>query len=340
MTYSGSKLAIYKKGYVISYSGGEDYITIPDFYFVEPPPPPTLGGSVSITGNGRVGATLTADISAVTGNAGTPTYVWERSSTVIGGNSSTYTLTEDDLGYPTISVTLTYSGSEGSVLGYFTDQVKPALMPPATVWMSAAGQPWNILSWSFADDATSYIVYRSDSEESGYDQIGEPTGTSYTDYSAVFGSTYYYKVSKKYNSEESDMSASVQKTTGEGVPVLTLNADYNAYKSIGPNTFVQTNQTDWYAVDVTSGTNLYVHANLQSGLHNTNVWKVLIDAIDKDGTPLDNYEFFAAANRSVHVTTSYNGKVYIKIYTTVTNWGSVGSDSDSYRIKFSTSSSP
>ena len=50
------------------------------------------------------------------------------------------------------------------------------------------------LSWSASDEATGYLVYRSHNAETGFAQIAETTEVSYSDTSAEYGSTYYYKV--------------------------------------------------------------------------------------------------------------------------------------------------
>jgi fibronectin type 3 domain-containing protein len=50
------------------------------------------------------------------------------------------------------------------------------------------------LSWTKADGATKYKVYRSTKKTSGYKAIKTVTGTSYTNKSLKTGTTYYYKL--------------------------------------------------------------------------------------------------------------------------------------------------
>ncbi|MCL2805019.1 MAG: InlB B-repeat-containing protein [Treponema sp.] len=218
-----------------------------------------------------------------------------------------------------------------------------ALKPPANI-RAASGQPWNVISWDSISDASSYKVYRSTSTTGGFNLIGEAANTgwspSYTDNTAVFGTTYFYRVSTVINGEESEQSNHIQKITGEGVVTLTLNGDYTAYKSIGPNTTAYEQQTDWYVIDVTSGTNYFIHGNLNNGMNHGSNWNILINAVDENGELLDfDRGFVGSGNTVLPIPTTYSGKAFIKIFTTVANWGgSVGSDS--YRIKLSTSPLP
>lgn len=97
--------------------------------WVTTPPTPTLDGTVTITSNAAAtnynkfyqGVTLTADVSGVTGGAGSPTaYQWRRNNTPIpgaAGNGNVYTVVVADKNAE-ISVTVTYSNgslTSGSV---------------------------------------------------------------------------------------------------------------------------------------------------------------------------------------------------------------------------------
>ena len=75
---------------------------------------PPLTGTVSITGVPKAGQRLTANISNLGGN-GTISYQWIRNGSVnIGTNSSTYTLTNTDVG-TVITVNITRSENTGSI---------------------------------------------------------------------------------------------------------------------------------------------------------------------------------------------------------------------------------
>ena len=100
-------VAVAKPGYNIS---GSPKTGI-NIYNFSPP----LTGTVGITGTLQTGQTLTA-VTTNLGGAGTITYQWRRGTTVVGTNSSTYTVQSADV-TNTITVTVTRSGNSGSVLG-------------------------------------------------------------------------------------------------------------------------------------------------------------------------------------------------------------------------------
>jgi hypothetical protein len=83
---------------------------------------PTLGGTVSITGTAKIGETLTVNISALTGQAGTLSYQWKAGDGDVGTNQSTYTPEAADVG-KTITVTVSSSGNSGSVTSTATGVV-------------------------------------------------------------------------------------------------------------------------------------------------------------------------------------------------------------------------
>ena len=69
----------------------------------------------------------------------------------------------------------------------------PPLAP--TNLAATAGDSQVALTWTASSLATGYNVKRSTTSGSGYATIGTPSGTSYTDSSAVNTTTYYYVVS-------------------------------------------------------------------------------------------------------------------------------------------------
>jgi len=72
-----------------------------------------LTGSVTITGDAIVGKTLRANITSLSGT-GTVTYQWKAGTDIVGTDSSTYVVTEADIG-KTITVTVTRAGYTGSI---------------------------------------------------------------------------------------------------------------------------------------------------------------------------------------------------------------------------------
>jgi uncharacterized protein (TIGR02145 family)/uncharacterized repeat protein (TIGR02543 family) len=96
--------------------------------------PPSLTGTVAITGTAQVGQTLTAN-TANLGGSGAITYQWTRDGTNIGTNSSTYTVEADDMG-STISVTVTSADNTGSITSNPTATV---ILPPLTGTVTITG---------------------------------------------------------------------------------------------------------------------------------------------------------------------------------------------------------
>jgi outer membrane protein assembly factor BamB len=72
--------------------------------------------------------------------------------------------------------------------------------PPAPTNVSATDGTYTDkvrITWSASSGATSYEVYRATSSGGTKSKIGTPSGTSYDDYSASVGTTYYYWVKAK-----------------------------------------------------------------------------------------------------------------------------------------------
>ncbi|MFV0362426.1 MAG: fibronectin type III domain-containing protein [Suipraeoptans sp.] len=66
---------------------------------------------------------------------------------------------------------------------------------PASITATATGTTTIDVTWTTASNATSYMLYRSTSENGTYDQIGGTiTGTTYNDTNLSPNTTYYYKV--------------------------------------------------------------------------------------------------------------------------------------------------
>ncbi|UIX32240.1 PA14 domain-containing protein [Streptomyces sp. GQFP] len=74
------------------------------------------------------------------------------------------------------------------------DRVAPAV--PAGLAITDRSEADGLrLGWSAAAEATSYRVYRADSESGTYTAVGSTDQLSYQDASATVGTTYYYRVS-------------------------------------------------------------------------------------------------------------------------------------------------
>lgn len=88
------------------------------------------------------------------------------------------------------------------------------------------------LQWleSQAEDVKGYRIWVSDRYEGHYSPIGSVTGTSFIDYDAVNGVTYYYAVSAyDYNDNESELSTEVIYDTPrpEGYGIVLSNYQYS-----------------------------------------------------------------------------------------------------------------
>jgi len=102
--------------------------------------------------------------------------------------------------YPpsTSTVTITGASTTGSGGGTTTPPVttpppSTSTAPGAPTGMTAtAGNASVALKWTAGSGATSYLVGRSTSATSGYNQIAAPTTTSFTDNTVANGTKYYY----------------------------------------------------------------------------------------------------------------------------------------------------
>ncbi len=89
-----------------------------------------------------------------------------------------------------------YAGvsNAGTMIGPAQSAQVPDPTPAAPVLSGTPGPVSASLSWTAVTGATSYNVLRSTTSGSGYVQIANVTGTTYSDASLVFGTTYYYVV--------------------------------------------------------------------------------------------------------------------------------------------------
>ncbi len=108
-----------------SFTGDEtNYYTIPSITATQTINKASMGGTVTVTGEAKVGQVLTANISALT-NTGAPSYQWYRGSSVISGaRAQTYLLTTSDEGN-SIKVIVSADGINytGTIPSSSTDRV-------------------------------------------------------------------------------------------------------------------------------------------------------------------------------------------------------------------------
>ena len=99
-------VAVAKPGYSVS---GSPKTEIPIYCFSPP-----LTGNVGIDGTLKTGQTLTANTTYLGGN-GTITYEWRRGTTVVGTNSSTYTVVAADVSSTNFTLRVTRAGYSGHI---------------------------------------------------------------------------------------------------------------------------------------------------------------------------------------------------------------------------------
>ena len=146
----------------------------------------------------------------------------------------------------------------------FVESVRLLAANPPTGLMAAAGSSEVTLTWTALNGATSYNVKRSTTSGGPYTTIstaGNVTGTSFTDSTAVNGTTYYYVFSAATPYGESVNSAEVSAAAAGCTPPATPTAGYNSplyagmtlnltastvagatYSWTGPNGFTSTSQ--------------------------------------------------------------------------------------------------
>jgi hypothetical protein len=95
---------------------------------------------------------------------------------------------------------------------------EPPIPPTPTGLAAVAGNNQVALTWNTSSGATSYNVKRSTTSGSGYATIASPTTASYTDTTAVNGTTYYYVVSAVNGGGESANSSQVSATPVSPAP--------------------------------------------------------------------------------------------------------------------------
>jgi hypothetical protein len=198
--------------------------------------------SASISGSMNVNQVLTAVRGTVSNSASyTTTYQWRRAGVAIpSANSSTYTLTSDDIGSG-ISVTITVQDESGSA---FATSASTAPMAKLTPTFNA----WSNVSKNFGDSAFSVTapteansVGGTFTYSSGTPSVISVSGTTLTVVgagSSVITATFTPTDSTRYNSATTTMTVTVNK----GSP--TFNAWSNVSKNFGDSAFSVTAPTE------------------------------------------------------------------------------------------------
>ena len=163
------------------------------------------GTDISLTVPSGTPLTAMAPTYTVSPNAtGAPVSGTSRNFT----SPQTYTITAQDLSTKTYTVSVT--------------PVAPPAVP--TNLVATAGSNTVGLTWSAASGATSYNVRRSSISGSSYTLLGTSSTASYTDATAINGSTYYYVVSATNGGGESANSSEAGATPALAASTTTLAA--------------------------------------------------------------------------------------------------------------------
>ncbi len=162
--------------------------------------PYAVKGSISVSGTGAYGNTLTADISglAAAESGATYSYQWNRDGVAIEeATSKSYKIIAEDIGSK-ISVTVS---AKSPFTGTFTSSaISVSLGQPAN--LSVKNTDTGItLSWSKVDGATEYVVYKKSGIS--WSEVATVTTNSYSVGALTSGTTYQYTVSAKRGNIES-----------------------------------------------------------------------------------------------------------------------------------------
>jgi len=152
---------------------------------------PPLGGTVTLTGNAEVGASLTANTTGL-GGTGAISHQWERRvgtasnfTAIAGATGQSYGVTTDDVGH-TLRVVVTRANNSGSVASDPTAIVPEPSLPQLTGSVTITGIPAVVGSTLAANTAglhgtgaTSYQWERRLGTTSNFSPIPGATGSTY-----------------------------------------------------------------------------------------------------------------------------------------------------------------
>ena len=141
------------------------YVTSDEFVITwEAAPVNALTGTVAINGNLKYGETLTANVTG-SNNTGTLSYEWRRNGeTIVGATNSTYTLTQDDIGY-TMSVVVRSSVESGSLVETAASTIDKADGPVAPTGINATACTTNANNNGTLVGITAEMEYKLSSSE-------------------------------------------------------------------------------------------------------------------------------------------------------------------------------
>ena len=260
--------------------------------------PYAVSGTISVSGTGAYGNTLTVDTSALAaGKSGaTYSYQWNRDGVAIDeATSQTYKIIAEDIGTK-ISVTVT---ANSPFIGTFTSSaISVSLGQPSN--LSIKNTDTGItLSWSEVDGATEYAVYKKGTLT--WSEVATVSTNSYSVGALTNGTTYQYTVSAKRGTIESSKDST-------GVKIIYLDKPQN----LTADEYTANQATlSWSAVSNAKSYNIYrgtatgTLTLLASGVTNTEYQ----DTTTKKGTTYG----YAVAAVSGDYTSAQSSRVTIKI---------------------------
>jgi|GEM_PF-2044344 len=157
--------------------------------------------------------------------------------------------------------------------------IAAVLDSPAAVQAASSDYISNEITWTPVTGASGYLVYRSVSIDSGFENIGETGLTAYSDGGLTTGTTYYYQI-KAYTGTGPDMIESAASVTVSAMPApaapVNLKAVSGGYSSInltwtavtgatGYTVYRSTSSSSGFAYLATSAAAGYTNKNLTTG---------------------------------------------------------------------------
>jgi fibronectin type 3 domain-containing protein len=221
-----------------------------------PPPAPT-GLTATAVSSSQINLSWTASSGATSYNI--------KRATVSGGPYTTIATGVTATGFSDVglSASTTYyyvvsavnSGGESANSTQASATTQAGVPAAPTGLTATAGNNQVALSWTASSGATSYNVKRATVSGGPYTTVASPTTASYTDTTAVNGTTYYYVVSAVNTSGESANSTQVSATPTAGAVLLSQSQPVTASSSSGANPAANGNDgsltTRWSASSTT-----------------------------------------------------------------------------------------
>ncbi len=260
--------------------------------------PYAVSGSISVSGTGAYGETLTVDTSALAAgkNGATYSYQWKRNGVAIEeATSKSYKIIAEDIGTK-ISVTVT---ANSPFVGTFnSSEISVSLGQPTNLSIKNT-ETGITLSWSKVSGATEYVVYKKGTLS--WSEVATVTTNSYSVGALTSGTTYQYTVSAKRGNIESGKDST-------GVKIIYLEKPQN----ISADEYTANQATiSWSAVSNAKSYNIYrgtasgTLSLVASGVTGTEYQ----DTTTKKGT---TYGYAVAAVSGDYVS-AQSGRVTIKI---------------------------